>query len=91
MSEYLTWLDEMNDQQRPFTPYETDNNLDRVFNLVKGQEPKKVFTTDSNYDLFNNRLNIFNKSVTDGNVEQQFIELFWLATERLCREKLNIQ
>lgn len=91
LSEYLTWLDEMNDQQRPFTPYETDNNLDRVFNLVKGQEPKKVFTTDSNYDLFNNRLNIFNKSVTDGNVEQQFIELFWLATERLCREKLNIQ
>ena len=88
--EYLNWLDEMSSQQRAFSPFETGIDNERVFNLIKGQDPKKVASLDRNYDLFNNRLNIFNRSVTEGEIVQQFMELFYKATEKLCKEKLNI-
>lgn len=91
LKEYLNWLDEMCSQQRAFAAFETDSNLDRVFNLVKGQEPKRILSFDKNYELFNDRLNAANKSVSEGSKEQQFMELFFLSTERLCKEKLNIE
>lgn len=91
LSEYLCWLNEMGVQSRAFTPFDTGTNTDRVFHLVKGREPSRVASFDSNYDLFNNRLNGANKNVTDGNKEQQFMELFYMATEKLSKEKLNIE
>lgn len=91
LSEYLRWLDEMGEQQRAFTPFDTGSDIDRVFDLVKGRDPSRVASLDRNYALLNNRLNGASRNVTDGKVEQQFMEVFYLATERLCREKLNIQ
>lgn len=88
---YLGWLEEMSQQDRKFYPYEIDGNAERVFNLVKGLDPKRVSSLDKNYALFNNRLDSFNSKVTEGSVEQQFMELFYLATEKLCKEKLNIE
>lgn len=89
---YLGWLKEMSQQARKFYPYEIDSNAEKVFNLVKGLDPKRVLTSlDKNYALFNNRLDSFNRGVTEGDTEQQFMELFFLATEKLCKEKLNIE
>lgn len=91
LSEYLWWLEEMGNQQRAFSPFETEKNIERVFDLVRGKQPSKVFSLDRNYALFDNRLNNASNNVTEGKTEQQFMEVFYLATEKLCKEKLNIQ
>jgi hypothetical protein len=88
--EYLLWLGEMTTQQRAFTPFNLHKKPDQVFDLVKGITPKKLLTLDANYDLFNNRLNKRNGESKTGDKEQQFVELFYLATEQLVKEKFNI-
>ncbi|MDR0874448.1 MAG: hypothetical protein LBN27_13455 [Prevotellaceae bacterium] len=87
--EYIVWLQEMTTQTRAFTPFHLHENADKVFELVKGVEPKRVMSLDSNYDLCHSRLN--KQSKEEGVKEQQFVELFYKATEILIDEKLNIK
>lgn len=89
--EYLLWLGEMTAQQRAFTPYNLDNNPNKVFDLVKDISPKWLPNLDKNYNLFDNRLNKQTGESKTGNKEQQLIELFYLATQQLVKEKLNIE
>jgi hypothetical protein len=89
--EYLVWLKEMTTQQRAFTPFNLHKNSDKVFDLVKGITPKRLLTLDANYNLFNNRLNGQGGESKSGNKEQQFVELFYMATEQLVKDKFNIE
>ena len=90
--EYLTWLSEMASQQRAFTPFLMHRDSDKVFDLVKGIKPKRLLlTVDSNYNLFDNRLNGQKGETKTGNKEQQLVELFYLTTEQLVKEKFNIE
>lgn len=91
LKEYQTWLKEMCDQDRMFTPFELHRDTNRVFNLVKGVPAKRLLTVDSNYDLFNRRLNKTSGTSKTGKKEQQFIELFYLATQELVLDKFNIR
>jgi hypothetical protein len=87
---YIDWLKEMETQQRAFTPFNIHNNSNKVFDLVKGIAPKKLFTTlDSNFKLFDNRLSK-QTSVKTGEREFQLLEIFYLATQHLVEEKFNI-
>ena len=88
--EYLNWLYEMTQQQRAFTPFNLHRDSNRVFDLVKGITPRKLITFDSNYLLFDNRLNKVGGESKSGEKEQQFTELFYLATEKLVKDKFNI-
>lgn len=88
--EYLNWLSEMTSQQRAFTPFNLHCDPNRVFDLVKGVSPRRLMTIDTNYHLFDNRLNRTVGESKTGEREQQFTELFYLATKRLVEEKLNI-
>ena len=91
-SEFINWLQEMSTQQRAFTPFNIHENPDKVFHIVKGLDPKNKFLKlDKNYDLFNGKLNVQKGESKTGNMEQQFVELFYLATEELVKEKFNIQ
>ncbi|MDR1810628.1 MAG: hypothetical protein LBR34_09565 [Prevotella sp.] len=89
--EYLAWLSEMTIQQRAFKPFDLHRDANRVFDLLKGVTPKKLLTFDSNYDLYNNRLNGTGGDSKSGEKEQQFVELFYLATQQLVKEKFNIE
>lgn len=88
--DYLGWLSEMAGQQRAFTPFSLHNDPNRVFDLVKGVSTRKVFSFESNYKLFDNRLNGTKGESKTGEKEQQFMELFYLATEELVKQKFNI-
>lgn len=88
--EFLNWLAEMEGQQRKFTPFNLHRDHNRVFDLVKGFPPRRVLCLDSNFQLFDNRLNGVRGESMLGEKEQQFMELFYLATEKLVKEKLNI-
>lgn len=95
--EYVIWLTEMSAQERAFTPFNLHKDKDKVFDLVKGIKPRVVRNAmgipiaDSNYDLFNNRLNLQSGESKSGKKEQQFMELFYLATQQLVKEKFNIE
>ena len=80
----------MTQQQRAFTPFNLHRDPNRVFDLVKGITPRKLVTFDANYYLFDNRLNKVGGESKSGEKEQQFTELFYLATEKLVKDKLNI-
>ena len=87
---FINWLNEMSTQQRAFQPFELHTDTSRVFDLVKGIDSKRVISLDKNYNLFNNRLNKHSGEVKTGENEQQFVELFYLATQKLVSEKFNI-
>lgn len=88
--EFMDWLKEMESQQRAFTPFNLHSDSSKVFDLVKGIEAKRLLTLDSNYHLYNNRLNKQTGESKTGEKEQQFVELFYLATQQLVKEKFNI-
>lgn len=91
-SEYLSWLAEMAGQQRAFTPFSLHRDSSRVFDLVKGVSPSKTWPPfDKNFELFDNRLNNTGGESKLGEKEQQFMELFYLATEKLVKDKFNIE
>jgi hypothetical protein len=89
--EYMLWLAEMAIQQRAFTPFNLRIDSSKVFDLVKGISPKKSWSLDSNYNLFNNRLNGQGGESKSGSREQQFVELFYMGTQQLVKDKLNIE
>ena len=89
--EYLLWLKEMTSQQRAFKALKLHKDSKRVFDVVEGITPKRLLTLDTNYDLFNNRLNGQGGESKSGEKEQQFVELFYLATQQLVKEKFNIE
>ena len=91
LSEYQNWLREMADQDRKFTPFEMHRDASRVFDLVKGVSPRRLLTIDRNFDLFNKRLNATSGTSTTGDKEQQLMELFYLATKELVKDKFNIE
>jgi hypothetical protein len=89
--EYLLWLAEMTTQQRAFKALKLHKDKSRVFDVVEGVAQKKLLVLDTNYDLFNNRLNVQGGESKSGEKEQQFVELFYLATQQLVKEKFNIE
>lgn len=89
--DYLDWLTEMGRQQRAFTPFNMHRDSSRVFDLVKGISPRRVVSFDTNFKLFDNRLNGTQGESKTGEKEQQFTELFYLATEKLVKDKFNIE
>ena len=94
---YLEWLKEMADNNRAFAPFDLAEKKDKVFELVKGETPKKgIFSgivAKSNYALFDDTLNSLQNKIKDekGKELQGFLELFYLATKKLCESKLQIK
>lgn len=88
--EYLGWLAEMSGQQRAFKPFKLHRDPNRVFDLVNGISPRG-WSIDKNFELFDNRLNKTGGESKLGEKEQQFMELFFLATEQLVMDKFNIK
>ncbi len=85
------WYKELKENYRSFEPFNLEAQKDALFEFVHGINPAKVVSADSNYKLFDNRLN---KHVKDAmkaqSAEQQFVELFYRATNQLIKEKLKI-
>lgn len=86
------WLEELADNHRGFAPFELNEDKSNLFKFVKGVEPKKVFSLDSNYGLYDNRLNEKQKSGEEdaSQTPSKFVELFYQVTARLAAEKLLI-
>ncbi|MGL4519809.1 MAG: hypothetical protein ACRCUJ_09080 [Phocaeicola sp.] len=90
--EFLQWLRDMSVNQRAFDPINIDQDRGDLFALVRGVETKKLMCIDSNYMLFDNRLNQVTKKGLRKDVSQEhrLIELFGKATQLLVDEKIKL-
>jgi len=90
---YIEWLTEMAANNRAFAPFDLAENKDKLFELIIGEIPHKVATFKTNYDLFDNELNSFDTRVKDEKEKelQSFLEIFYLATEKLCKLKYKLR
>ena len=86
-SDFASWLKELSQQERKFMPFDLECPPEKLFSLVTDCEPK--WSLKKNYNLFNDRLN--SVPTTGGDQMQQLIELFHTATQKLVKEKFNIE
>lgn len=87
---YKSWLAEMADNKRSFAPYVLEENRGDVFGFIRDVQTKKVWSTKSNYDLYNHYLNAISKSRLEQNhPEGKFIAHLYKATQALVKDKIN--
>ncbi len=86
--DFITWLTEMDDNKRKLSLFELANANIGLFDIVKGRTARKLLTINSNYALYDNMLNKQRISAAS-KTEQQFIELFYRATNELVDKKFN--
>jgi hypothetical protein len=89
---YLEWLTELAKNQRAFAPYDLVPKPDKLFELIKGEKPAGFDILKKNYNQFDDTLNNLQSKVKDDLSKplQSFIELFFLATEKLVKSKFRI-
>lgn len=88
LKKYQEWLREMKDNKRSLDLF----NLacgNKPFDLVTGVKPKRIFSKFSDYNLMTDRLNSAVKNCKSKGVEDKFLEMFFLGTEKLVSEKLS--
>lgn len=85
---YHEWLGELKSNKRSLDLFDLQcgNN---AFDLVTGVKPKRVFSLKSGYDLMSDRLGASLSSCKSTGKESKFLEMFYLGTQKLVKEKLT--
>lgn len=84
---YIDWLKELSAYERSFSPFELDEN-DKIFSIIKGCPPSKVhFWERDNYELFTSTLDKHDRKNQNNELESLFMELFYIATKKLIKER----
>ena len=85
---FIEWLGEMKANKRSLDLFNL-NTKDKPFDVVTGQKPKWVASIKSDYDLVTDRLNSSVKKCQSKEDCDKFLEMFYLATSKLFKEKFN--
>lgn len=85
---YLKRLEEMKNNKRSLDLFDL-SSADKPFDVVTGRKPKKIFSTKSDYDLVTDRLNSAAKHCNSKSDNDKFLEMFFLGTQKLLKEKFN--
>ena len=85
---FIEWLGEMKANKRSLDLFNL-NTKDKPFDVVTGQKPKWVASIKSDYDLVTDRLNSSVKKCQSKEDCDKFLEMFFLATSKLFKEKFN--
>lgn len=88
LKKYREWLKEMKENKRPLDLFNLTCG-DKPFDLVTGVKPKRIFSKYSDYNLVTDRLNGAIKNCKSKGVENKFLEMFFIGTEKLISEKLS--
>ena len=87
-TKYHEWLKEMKGNKRQLDLFNQDCK-DHPFELVTGVKPKRIMSRFSDYTLVTVRLNAAIRNCRSKGENDRFLEMFYLATERLVSEKLS--
>lgn len=85
---YQEWLKEMKENKRSLDLFNLSCK-DKPFDLVTNVKPKRIFSKFSDYNLVTDRLNSAIKNCKSKGVENKFLEMFFIGTEKLVSEKLS--
>ncbi len=85
---YQEWLKEMRDNKRSLDLFNL-NCGDKPFDLVTGVKAKRIMSRFSNYTLITDRLNSAVRKCKSQGKNDKFLEMFYLGTEQLVKEKLS--
>lgn len=85
---YHEWLKEMKDNTRSLNLFNL-NCGDKPFELVTGVKAKKILSRFSDYTLVTDRLNSAVRNCSSKGKNDKFLEMFYLGTEQLVKEKLS--
>lgn len=85
---YWEWLWQMNKNERGFSPYKMEENTQQIFDVVTGVDMKNgSFLGSKNYDRYTSYLNRTSRSINGAsNIENKFLENFYLATNQLVNK-----
>lgn len=87
---YWQWLVQMSENERGFNPFTLEESNENVLDSIKGIQLKNggFLQGTSNYERFTEKLNKTSKQINKSvNIENRFVENFYLATENLVKEK----
>ena len=85
---YQEWLKEMKENKRSLDLFNLTCK-DKPFDLVTNIKPKRIFSKFSDYNLVTDRLNSAIKNCKSKGIENKFLEMFFIGTEKLVSEKLK--
>ena len=89
--EYDSWISEMGNNHVSFKPFKENNNVTDVLEMVDGLKPKYGFLEKKGYDLMDKVLgNKISNVQQNSGALQTFVEIFFMTTNDLCTEKLNL-
>lgn len=85
---YHEWLKEMKNNKRSLDLFNLECG-DKPFELVTGVTPKRILSPFSHYTLVTDRLNTAVNKCKSNSTNDKFLEMFYLGTEQLLKEKLS--
>lgn len=85
---YHEWLKEMRENKRSLHLFNLSCG-DKPFDLIEGVKPKKILSKFSDYNLVTDRLNSAIRNCKSNGKENKFLEMFYLGTQKLVKEKLS--
>ncbi len=85
---YHEWLKEMRENKRSLYLFNLSCG-DEPFELVEGVKPKRILSKFSDYNLVTDRLNSAVRSCKSNGKANKFLEMFYLGTQKLVKEKLS--
>lgn len=83
---YIEWLNEMKNNKRSLDLFNL-NQSDKPFDIVTNRRAKRIYSLKSDYDLVTARLNKAVHQCKSNHKEDKFLEMFFLGTDRLTKEK----
>ena len=86
---YYEWLKEMKGNKRSLDLFNL-NTGDKPFELVTGVNPVKIMSMYSNYDLIIGRLNSSVKKCKSKGQKNKFLEMFYIGTRTLVKDKFKM-
>lgn len=85
---FLGWLKELKCNKRSLDLFNLDCG-DKPFDVVTNIPPQKVKSLKSNYSLFIDRINGQVGKLGSKDVKDKLLEMYYLATKKLAKEKFN--
>lgn len=86
---FTEWLEELARNTVAFTPFKSIGEKN-FFYLLNGIDPKKSFFGKDNYNLFIECLNEAETQVTGSSIEEKFIAMFHIATDKMINKKFGV-
>lgn len=86
---YLEWLKEMKENKRSLDLFNLKTG-DKPFDVVTGIKPAKIPCLYSDYNLIIGRLNSAVKKCKSKGMENKFLEMFYIGTKTLVKDKFKM-